>query len=360
MGVGTAGGFFVKAPALEVGHMAEAAGLDVLVGHLDDAFGANGFPGEVFAVAPAALCAGHAVFLILAVGAILFPIAPGVMGEGVFAVRREDLNQFAAFRGGEAGADAYVLKGSGVVKQPQEQRAYLLALRAFVPAEASDDAVAVALVLDFEQDAFVGLVAVVHRLGHYAVEPCTFEALEPVQGDGTIVRGGGEVEGRHGVLEGRLQLLSTLLEGDGAQIAVVDSEEIEEDDGRRRLLGQELDAGSGGVDAELEGIEVEAPLPRDDQFAVEHAARRKLSAQRFEHLGEVAIEGLLFPALHEYFVAVAKYQNAKTIPLGLEDPVAVLGHSINSLGEHGKERRLDGQVHRGRHRVASRRTKRAE
>ena len=56
-----AGRLAVGAPAAEVGHVAEAAALHVLVGDLDDELGAEGIPGEVLAAAPAALAAGHAV-----------------------------------------------------------------------------------------------------------------------------------------------------------------------------------------------------------------------------------------------------------------------------------------------------------
>ena len=52
----------IGAPAAEVGHVAEAAALHVFVGDLDDEFGAERFPGEVLALAPTALAAGHAVF----------------------------------------------------------------------------------------------------------------------------------------------------------------------------------------------------------------------------------------------------------------------------------------------------------
>ena len=55
------------------------------------------------------------------------------------------------------------------------------ALAFFVPSEAGDDAVAVALVFDFEHHALVGLVGSRRRLGDDAVETRALEATKPVR-----------------------------------------------------------------------------------------------------------------------------------------------------------------------------------
>src|SRR5206468_1647243 len=72
---------------------------------------------------------------------------------------------------------------------------------------------------------------------------------------------------------------------------------------------------------------------------------RKLIANRVEHLGEVAVEGLFVAALEQNFVAIAKDEDAEAVPLGLVNPVAFGGDGVDSLGEHGKDGRVDGELH---------------
>ena len=102
--------FAVCAPAAEVGHVAEASALHVLVGDFDDEFGAERLPFEVFAVAPTALAAGHAV---VAGGCSFFrafPVFPGMIAESVFAPGREEGEKLAAHRSREAGAHSDMLE----------------------------------------------------------------------------------------------------------------------------------------------------------------------------------------------------------------------------------------------------------
>ena len=87
------------------------------------------------------------------------PCLPGMIGEVVGAVGREEPDQLLPLRGGEAAADADVLQRAGVVVEAEQERADGRPLAALVPAEAGDDAVAFALVLDLEHDALVRLVA---------------------------------------------------------------------------------------------------------------------------------------------------------------------------------------------------------
>ena len=44
-----------------MGHVAESTALHVLVGDFDDEFGTQRLPRKIFALAPAALTAGHAM-----------------------------------------------------------------------------------------------------------------------------------------------------------------------------------------------------------------------------------------------------------------------------------------------------------
>ena len=184
-------------------------------------------------------------------------------------------------------------------KRPSSSEPTAVAVAVLVPAKAGDDAVAVALVLDLEHDALVRLVGAADRLGHHAVEPGAFEALEPVGGDGAVACRGREVDRRL-----RLRRAATRARRGGAcerlvaEIAVADAEQVEEDDGGRDLLRP---ASSRAT-------------PRDGCAAAAHRSRGRRTAamtispsstqrsgscsqQRLDQLGEVAVERLLVAAL---------------------------------------------------------------
>jgi hypothetical protein len=95
----------------------------------------------------------------------------------------------------------------------------------------------------------------------------------------------------------------------------------------------------------LEGVEVESPIARDSQLAIERAFFGKLFEDRIEHFGRIAIERFFVAALDQYFIAVTKDENAKPIPLGLVNPVASGRDLIEASGEPWKQRRVDRQVH---------------
>ncbi len=44
-------------------------------------------------------------------------------------------------------------------------------------------------------------------------------------------------------------------------------------------------------------------------------------------------------------VAVAEDEDAEAVPLGFEEPVAGGGDGVGALGEHGEDRRLEGEGH---------------
>ncbi len=188
LGVGAGGGGFVGAPAAEVSEVAEAVALHVLVSDFDDEFGAECLPGEVFAAGPAGFGAGHA-----GAGVVSGPTGPRVVSERGDAVGFEEGDEFFALGGGEAAAGADVLEGAGVVVETEEEGADGSAVAVFVPAEAGDDAVAVALVFDLEEGALVGGVGAGEGFGDDAVEAGAFEAGEPVLRDGAVLCGGREV-----------------------------------------------------------------------------------------------------------------------------------------------------------------------
>lgn len=99
------------------------------------------------------------------------------------------------------------------------------------------------------------------------------------------------------------------------------------------------------MNSELQRVEVEPAAFSDDQFSVEHAFLRKLLADWIEDLGEVAVEGFFVSALQKNLAAVTEDEDAKTIPFGLVDPVALCGNLVDALGKHGQDGRIDGKFH---------------
>lgn len=118
------------------------------------------------------------------------------MGKGIFAPGLEEGDEFLAFFFGETGAHADVLQRSRIVVKAEEQRSDGGTLTFPVPAEAGDDAIAVALMFDLEHHALVRLVSSCDGLGDDAVEACAFEATKPVERGRSIAGCGGEVDRR--------------------------------------------------------------------------------------------------------------------------------------------------------------------
>ena len=165
-----------------------------------------------------------------------------------------------------------------------------------MPAESGDDAVAVALVLDLEHDALVGLVRAVGGFGDDAVEAGAFEAVKPVRGDGAVLVAGVRWRGGGG-FAATIRVCAARCERQSEEVFRRVAEEIEEDDGGGSLFGEKLDARCGGMDAELQGVEVEAAVVAMTISPSSTQCCRKLIADGIEHLGEVAVEGLVVAAL---------------------------------------------------------------
>src|SRR5581483_4699192 len=156
---------------------------------------------------------------------------------------------------------------------------------------------------------------------------------------------GRQVQRRRGGRKERFEPLPAIRERRLAQILISFGEQIEEDDRRRSSLREQLDARRGGMNPLLQRVELERAVLYDDDLAVEHAARRQLRAQRVDQLGKVAVERFLVAALNQNFVAVAKHQCAKPVPLRLEDPAVARGQFGETLGEHRQDRRVHGKAH---------------
>src|SRR5579864_298856 len=229
LSVGAVGGLLVGAPAAELGDMAEAAALHVVVRDLDHQFGTHRLPRQVFALTPAALAAGHAAGSFTALGSMLGPGSPGMSSQCVLAIRLEKLGELAAFLHAEAGADADVLQGAGFVEEAEQERADESAIAFLVPAKAGHHAVTVTLVLDLEHHALVGLVGSGYRLGDDAVEAGAFKTLEPVGGNVAVDGGRSEMNGRRRGADQRFQLVPPGPEGIAAEVAVAEAQQVEED-----------------------------------------------------------------------------------------------------------------------------------
>jgi len=200
-------------------------------------------------------------------------------------------------------------------------------------------------VLDFEHDAFVRLVGAGSGFGDDTIEAGAFEPAKPVERDVTIAGCRCDVDGRGCGGEQRFKLGAALFEGLAAQVAPAFAEKVEEDNRGWRLLGEKLHPRGRGMDAELEGVEIEMAVVRNNELAVENALAGKLGAQRVQELRKIAVEGFLVAALDEDFVAVFEDEGAEAIPLGLEEPVTGGGDLIDAFGEHGEDGRINRQVH---------------
>ena len=158
--VGAVGGLLVGAPAAELRGVAEAGALHVVVGDLDDelrraaAPTTGPCPGSSGSARPGTRCAGR-------VRARAQP-AHSFHGWSSSAFSRYGARNSTSsrrFASVKLAHDADVLQLAGVVVEPEQQRADG-ACRSprLVPAEAGDDAVALALVLHLQHHALVRLV----------------------------------------------------------------------------------------------------------------------------------------------------------------------------------------------------------
>jgi hypothetical protein len=127
------------------------------------------------------------------------------------------------------------------------------------------------------------------------------------------------VHRRAGLRQQRLEPRAALLEGQRAQILAVRGEQVERHEGRRGFLCELRRARRGGVQAQLQEIEIEALRRCDDDLAVDDAAVGERRDQAVVQLGKVTIERPKVPALDIDGAAAAKDDRAKAVPLGLEE-----------------------------------------
>src|SRR5262245_12007028 len=334
----------VRTPPPELRGVAEAPALHVVVRDLDHQLRPERLPREILALAPAAVAPRHALRTRLR-AVLARPVPPGMIGERIRAVGRERRDELAPLRVGEARHHADVLERARRVVEPEQERADRHSGTALVPAEARHHAVALPLVLHLEHHPLVRLVGAAFGLRHHAVQARALEASEPVGRGAALLGGRRQVQGRLGALEQRLELAAALAERAGAQVPIALAEKVPEDHRGRELLRQHRDARGGGVDAQLQRLEVESAVPRDHDLAVEHAAPRELRLERLAELREVAVERLLVAALQQELVAVAEDDHPESVPLRLEDPARAVRQLADAPGEHRQHGRADGELH---------------
>jgi len=205
------------------------------------------------------------------------------------------------------------------------------------------DAVGGALVLDLEHDPLVGLIETGGRLGDQPVEPGALELREPLPGHCGVRCRGREVDRRPDGRQGGFERGPALGERPPGVVIGTKGEQVERDEVRGRLRGEQPHPARGGMQAQLQRLEVE-PSGREirqDDLAVNHAAGRQLGQRGVNQLREVAGHRPLVPAAELHFVAVAEDDGTEPVPLGLKDIIP--GRDpVYRLGQH--------RCHRGHHR----------
>ena len=104
-----------------MGHVAEAAALHVLVGNFNHQLGTQRLPGQVFALAPAALAAGHATPSFTSLESCSAQPLQGMIGERVPSIRQKKFCELAALLGGKARTNTHVLQCSPIIEEAEQQ-----------------------------------------------------------------------------------------------------------------------------------------------------------------------------------------------------------------------------------------------
>jgi hypothetical protein len=232
------------------------------------------------------------------------------------------------------------------VVEPEEQRADPFAVALLVPAEARDHAVRGARVLDLDHHTLAGLVGAGLVLGDHPVEPGALETMEPLLRNRPLTGAGRQVDWPTGPRERAFQPCAAVGLRPGAKIVAALCQEIEGDEGRRRLCGELRHPRGRRMQAHLQRLEVEPMLARDDDLSVDHAARGKAGQEAGAELREVTIEGFQVAALEIEVVAVTEHDRAEAVPLRFEEPPVARRHLRRELGQHRLYRRLDRESHR--------------
>src|SRR6185369_4700169 len=127
----------VRPPPSKLRDMAKAAALHVVISDFDYKLGPQRLPGQIFALAPSALAARHA--LLGAIRCVFGPMLPWVRGKSVLSVRRQVVYKLTPDPFGEARADSDMLQRAGFVEKTEQQRAESGSGAVLVPSKPGDD-----------------------------------------------------------------------------------------------------------------------------------------------------------------------------------------------------------------------------
>src|SRR5450631_3052063 len=100
------------------------------------------------------------------------------------------------------------------------------------------------------------------------------------------------------------------------------------------------------MDAVEERVEVQSTRTGDDDFSVHDAPAWKRCLQRAKQLREIARHGPLVSTAELHLVSIPENNGAEAVPLRLEEDVSGGRHLRHQLGQHGRNRWLDGEIHR--------------
>src|SRR6516165_2095542 len=110
----------VFSPAPKLCGVTKTLPLHVVVRNLHNQLRPQRFPRQILTLAPAALAAWHSATSPTLPSFAFGPRLPGMTGERVLAVGREEIDQLSSFCCGEAGANADVLQSARVIVQTEQ------------------------------------------------------------------------------------------------------------------------------------------------------------------------------------------------------------------------------------------------
>src|SRR5690606_14763221 len=325
-------GLLVGAPANECGAVPEAIPLQMIVLHLADALEPKRLPRKVLAGTPTAFSARRPHGLIAL-------SEPGVILLRIRAERGQLASQLLAPRHRKGGRDADVVQHPIIVIQSKQQRADGVR-RVLVPPKAADHAIRCAFVLYLDHPALARLVRLPGRFQNDPVQSSALKLLEPPLTRFAVSCDGSQIDRGRNALQKVLEPSATFFLRLGHEVLPVDGEEIESDERGRRLGRQFLNAGAGGMEAKLQGVEIQAAVHPNDDLSIHHAARRKQFEAGLVYVWKVAIEGPLIAALDVDIRISPEDQRPKAIPLRLDEVIALLRYAPGELSQH----RLDGRI----------------
>src|SRR5262245_8035407 len=148
-----------------------------------------------------------------------------------------------------------------------------------------------------------------------------------------------------------LEQVTSLAERGLHERAVVDGQEIECNVRRWSLDREQLHSRRRAVDAFLQHLELQPPVPGDHDLPVNDAALRHRRLDRIDDLGEVAGEWSFVAAAELDLIAVTEHDAAEAVPLRLVEQALVvlrrIRYTLRRLREHRGQRGHHGEVHGG-------------